>query len=304
MNHVRHSAALIAMVALCLTGGSAVNAGRPMQPKPVQAKKSVTAQGQSATAVPKRAPGAPSGSATGAPTKPAGSGAVAPTTSSAPPPPNVDSTVGALFTMGENGLGDHFCSASVVHSAHRNLVITAAHCLHTGVNGDYGTNIVFVPGYHDGATPYGIWAADRLTVDPRWIESADPDLDVGFLSVSQAGNPRPIEDVTGGNDLTFGTGFSLPVTIIGYPNDTDEPLSCSNSTTKQSTYQLRLACNGFTQGTSGSPWLIDLDPKTHHGEVIGVIGGYQQGGDDPDISYSSYFDDDVNGLYRAASEAE
>lgn len=302
MNHLRQSAAVALTLALCFAGGSAVNAGQPLQPKAVPAKKNIPAHRPPVSSV---APTPPSTRVSPAPTTNPDDGSRG-ELSNAPapsPPPGVDSTVGALFTMGENGLGDHFCSASVVHSTRRNLVITAAHCLHSGLDGDYGSNIVFVPGYHDGVTPYGIWPADRLTVDPKWIDSADPDVDVGFLNVSQPGNPKPIEDVTGGNELTLGAGFSLPVTIIGYPNDTDEPLTCSNTTSQQSTYQLRLACAGFTPGTSGSPWLIDIDRQTHRGGLVGVIGGYQQGGDDPDISYSSYFDEEINRLYRAASQS-
>jgi hypothetical protein len=31
---------------------------------------------------------------------------------------------------------------------------------------------------------------------------------------------------------------------------------------------------------------------------VGVIGGYEQGGDTPQVSYSSYFDQDVLDLYN------
>lgn len=309
MDYLRQAAAGALTVVLCLAGGSAVNAGLPMTPKPVPARQPVVAARHATSSPapqPTPLPSEPPG--TGMPQAAPDGGSPPDSTSPAPPAPpppstSVDSTVGALFTMGQNGLEDHFCSASVVHSQRRNLVITAAHCLHSGLDGDYGSNIVFVPAYHSGVKPYGIWPAVRLTVDPRWTESGDPDLDVGFLSVAQPGNPRPIEDVTGGNDFTPAAGFSLPVTTIGYPNDADAPLTCSNSTSRQSTYQLRLDCAGFSPGTSGSPWLINIDPGRHHGAVVGVIGGYQQGGIDSDVSYSSYFDADVSRLYEVASRA-
>ena len=48
--------------------------------------------------------------------------------------------------------------------------------------------------------------------------------------------------------------------------------------------QLEFDCDGYTDGTSGSPFLIGVDAATGDGTMIGVIGGYQQGGDLPDVS--------------------
>jgi hypothetical protein len=57
---------------------------------------------------------------------------------------------------------------------------------------------------------------------------------------------------------------------------------------------MRVACPGFPDGTSGGPWVTG-------GEVIGVIGGFQLGGDTPDVSYSPYFDDDIAKLYASVA---
>ena len=46
-------------------------------------------------------------------------------------------------------------------------------------------------------------------------------------------------------------------------------------------------CDNYTNGTSGGPFLAHVNPKTGDGWVIGVIGGYQQGGDTPNVSYSA-----------------
>jgi hypothetical protein len=53
--------------------------------------------------------------------------------------------VGALFTVSGGRLGTHFCTASVVHSAHGDLAVTAAHCV-SGVRGQ----LAFVPEYANG----------------------------------------------------------------------------------------------------------------------------------------------------------
>jgi V8-like Glu-specific endopeptidase len=80
----------------------------------------------------------------------------------------------------------------------------------------------------------------------------------------------------------------------------DRPITCRNATTKEDTYQLRFACDGYFPGTSGSPWLADYDPNTRTGRIVGVIGGREEGGAEDNVSYSSYFDEDVKHLYDEA----
>ena len=64
--------------------------------------------------------------------------------------------------------------------------------------------------------------------------------------------------------------------------------------------QLEFDCGGYTDGTSGGPFLTSVDPLTGQGSVIGVIGGYEQGGDVPQISYSAMFGANVAALYQTA----
>ena len=71
-------------------------------------------------------------------------------------------------------------------------------------------------------------------------------------------------------------------------------------TSRQSASQLRFDCGGFTGGTSGSPWVTHFNPRTRNGTIVGVIGGYQQGGDTAAISYSSYLGAAVQRLYQQA----
>jgi hypothetical protein len=87
--------------------------------------------------------------------------------------------VGALFFR--NGAGDHYCTAIVVASPGRDLLITAAHCINAGKGGGNRQGIVFIPDYQDGQAPFGIWSPARLVVAPQWLSSADPNLDVGFV---------------------------------------------------------------------------------------------------------------------------
>ncbi|WP_042367223.1 trypsin-like serine peptidase [Streptacidiphilus neutrinimicus] len=213
------------------------------------------------------------------------------------PANQITARVGAIFA--HSGAGDHFCTGSVVQSQGQSMVVTAAHCVHGGKGGNYNTDIVFVPGYRDGAEPQGEWPIRSIVVDQRWIDSSDPDLDVAFLVLGSV-DGKTIASVLGGNKLGVNAGFGRTVALTGYPANAGEPIACFNTTTQQSTYQMKISCPAFPGGTSGSPWLTGFDRATRTGTVIGVIGGYQQGGDTPDVSYSPYFDDDVLALYNRA----
>jgi V8-like Glu-specific endopeptidase len=202
--------------------------------------------------------------------------------------------VGALFTMSGGKLGQHFCTASVINSPHGDLVITAAHCM-SGLSG-----VVFVPGYDQGAAPYGIWTVTKVYADRSWTSSSDPDDDVAFLRVGQPGSIVPIEDVTGAEQLKTGMPARQLVEVIGYPDSTSTPIACRNWTREPMSDQLEFDCGGYTDGTSGGPFLADVDPQTAQGAVIGVIGGYEQGGLTPQVSYSPMFRANVAALYRLA----
>jgi hypothetical protein len=67
--------------------------------------------------------------------------------------------------------------------------------------------------------------------------------------------------------------------------------------------QLEFDCGGYTDGTSGGPFLADVPASSGQGTVIGVIGGYEQGGDLPQVSYSVAFGAAVAVLYQAAKAA-
>ncbi|WP_406205938.1 trypsin-like serine peptidase [Streptomyces decoyicus] len=230
-----------------------------------------------------------------------GGGTAAPLAASRPlqaAPAAPSPAVGALFSPADDdGEPFHHCTASVVHAPAGDLVVTAAHCVH---DGGFRTRLVFAPGLHDGFAPYGLWVPIRIQVDPRWISDRDPDHDVAFLRVRRAGRAGGrIEDVTGAERIRFDAPAGRPAQLTGYPEDQDTPVSCRHTADAQSPTQLRFACPGFPNGTSGGPMLTDLDPATGTGSLIGVIGGLEGGGDDL-VSYSSRFGKDIAALYRRA----
>jgi V8-like Glu-specific endopeptidase len=207
--------------------------------------------------------------------------------------------VGALFE--HSASGNHFCTASVVDSPGHDLLITAAHCINGGNGRGYNQDIVFIPGYQNGTEPYGVWTPSKLLVDSRWASSADPDFDVGFVVLSSRGGQN-IQDVLGANRIAFNAGFSHLVRVTGYPSSADAPVTCRNWTSMQSDTQLKFQCGGFFGGTSGSPWVTNFNPLTRTGEIVGVIGGYQEGGATDAISYSVYLSDGIRTLYEQAQQ--
>jgi V8-like Glu-specific endopeptidase len=204
--------------------------------------------------------------------------------------------VGALFSGSD--AGPHFCTASVVRSPAHNLLITAAHCLE-----GTGTNVRFVPMYHDGFAPYGTWAVEAAYVSPSWLTSRDPHEDFAFLTVAPHtlhGKKVNVEDVVGGDRLGTTGGFAVRATVVGYPLGTGgRPIECTNGVYDHLGF-LAFDCDGYVNGTSGGPWLIDANRATRRGALYGIIGGLHQGGCTPDISYSSYFGAATTATYQRA----
>ncbi|QOV40979.1 trypsin-like peptidase domain-containing protein [Streptomyces ferrugineus] len=198
--------------------------------------------------------------------------------------------VGALFAAGRRDRlrGGHFCTASVVHSPHRDLIVTAAHCLGGGTAGE----LVFVPGYRDGEAPYGVWRVAKWFLPDGWAQGRDEDSDVAFAVVRDRGG-EGVEDVVGGNRFVVGTAVgATAVTVTGYPNSREVPVSCSNKPRPHNRTQQRISCPGFGGGTSGSPW-VDGE-----GQVVGVLGGHEDGGATADVSFSVVFGAEAAALYR------
>jgi V8-like Glu-specific endopeptidase len=204
--------------------------------------------------------------------------------------------VGALFTTSAGKLGQHFCTASVVHSPGGDLAITAAHCM----SSTSGT-VAFVPGYENGATPYGVWTVTKVYVDQAWSSGSNPADDFAFLRVSEPGSSVPVEDVTGAEQLATGLPAARQmVEALGYPNSSSQPVTCRNWLREPMTDQLEFDCGAYTEGTSGGPFLSEVNQATGQGLVIGVIGGYEEGGFSPEVSYSAVLGANAAALYKTA----
>ncbi|HVT70429.1 MAG TPA: trypsin-like peptidase domain-containing protein [Trebonia sp.] len=206
--------------------------------------------------------------------------------------------VGALFTVSGGVPGTHFCTASVVYSTGGDLAVTAAHCL-----AGRARQMVFVPGYASGREPYGVWPVTAVYTDQAWQSAQDPDDDFAFLRLADSSGGVPVENVTGAEQLGTGSRPPATVRVIGYPDAADRPISCTNRAQAFSSTQLEFDCAGYTDGTSGGPFLTDVSGGSGLGTVIGVIGGYEQGGDTAQVSYAAAFGVRAAALYQEAQAA-
>lgn len=219
----------------------------------------------------------------------------APARAEAPPQATPVETVpatGAVFYPSLLGLlpvlgGPHFCSASVLHSASRNLVATAAHCVF-----GTGAGIEFAPLLHDSALPAGVWTVQRIYIDPEWTRSFDPRHDIAILRVAPRAG-KQLEDVVPGQPIGTPTA-GAPVTVSGYPmGSRGRPVTCTAPLALVDGYS-SIGCAGFEDGTSGGPWV-------QGGHLVGVIGGLEQGGCAPDVEYSTPFGASVAALVARAT---
>jgi V8-like Glu-specific endopeptidase len=207
---------------------------------------------------------------------------------------------GALFED-QHGKLSHFCTASVVDSPAGDLLLTAAHCM-AGRSLTPAGRISFAPGYHDGQFPYGRWIVRSVFTDSQWRKDRNPADDFAFLIAGRAG--ARIERRTGAETLYTGATLPKKVQVIGYPDISNLPLSC-NATARlvgpSHPHQEVFRCPGYTGGTSGGPFLANVNAATGTGQVLGAIGGYEEGGYQADVSYSSRFRAGIAALYKTVT---
>ncbi|WP_344399080.1 trypsin-like peptidase domain-containing protein [Streptomyces longisporus] len=216
---------------------------------------------------------------------------------------------GTFFWTDTSGTG-RTCSGSVVRSPGHDLVLSAGHCLRGYSGASPRRNLAFVPQYHDGLKPFGVFPVrvNGVYVPQQYYdlkEHAGAQYDYGFAVTEPNQDGKLVQDAAGAVQLLTDTGYHhAPVRLIGYPGGADKPLECWSRTTRYDSDDPdepgsypRIACDAFVDGTSGGPMLV---PWKGGWAVVGVIGGFHTGGYTPQISYSAYFGKSVGQLYGDA----
>jgi V8-like Glu-specific endopeptidase len=157
--------------------------------------------------------------------------------------------------------GDYSCSGTAVNSPGRSLVVTAGHCVF--LNGEWGVNFMFVPGYRDGRSPYGRWAGTKLRAPPQWVAAENISFDIGMVTVSRNLSGRAVQDVVGARGIGFNQPRRQIYTSYGYP--AEPPFDGESLKACRSEYQgedsstdpprtMRITCD-MNGGASGGGWI-------------------------------------------------
>ncbi|CAF3517987.1 unnamed protein product [Adineta steineri] len=210
-------------------------------------------------------------------------------------------TTGRVFW--QVGTTHYTCSAAVIVSKSGDMICTAGHCVYDTTSKTWynQNNWVFVPGYNNGNTPYGIWPMRRVTALVGWTSQSDYNYDVAMVAVSTV-NGQHLQAYVGSQGIGFNFPRSAFTYSFGYPSNINSGLTlqkCSD-TSKNSAYiqnnyhGLGLACN-MGPGCSGGPWLQNVVDSTGIGYVTSVNSF--QITTVPNVINGPYFDTNIKNLY-------
>lgn len=185
-----------------------------------------------------------------------------------------------------------YCSASVLNTPSKSVVITAAHCVYSTEKG-WVKDAVFVPDYdrtQADPDPVGVWTARSIRTFNSWrADQTDYSSDVAYVTLNNGGDAnKPVADVVGGYGLAWGGSYVFQATIFGYPTNKTNPdgrgtiHSCVR-TAQESEGKVRVEGCDFGFGGSGGPWLYRYNESTGLGYVRSVtslwrpLGGINRG---------------------------
>ncbi|MGP3919694.1 hypothetical protein [Nonomuraea sp. 10N515B] len=94
---------------------------------------------------------------------------------------NLPKTIGKVFFLDQAGRY-RWCSATSIQSRHRNLVVTAGHCVYEKGKDVY-RKWVFVPGYYKGRAPWGVYVGAYAFTAYDLDTYDDYDGDYAFVAV-------------------------------------------------------------------------------------------------------------------------
>ncbi|GGK19959.1 hypothetical protein GCM10010124_10720 [Pilimelia terevasa] len=199
--------------------------------------------------------------------------------------------VGRLVGFNPKSKKHFHCTAAVVTSLSKSLLLTAGHCVHRGKGGAQAQNLAFVPAYEGAANrPYGVWGVSRIRVMDGWKDRHLRGRDLAFAVVEPRGG-RALASVVGANGLVFRGKRRVAVVEIGYPANGaytgDVQVRCADTTTRSILWkQNKMGCD-TKGGASGAPWLRGFDRKTGRGSVMAL---HSQSPDKLDVCYGPILD--------------
>lgn len=206
-----------------------------------------------------------------------------------------------FFTLGGT---NYVCSGGSTVAANNSLVQTAGHCLNEGP-GAFATNFTFVPGYDDGAAPYGEFVATELVTSSQWAGQGDLNYDVGYAVVGTSGGST-LTGAVGAQGIGFNLARNATMYAFGYPaaapyDGTD--IAWCNGPVVADTWggssDQGMVCN-MTGGSSGGPWFINYSESSGIGTLNSLNSFKYNGGPLSNRMFGPYFGSVVQGVYNAA----
>ncbi|MFS8097368.1 hypothetical protein LFM09_09515 [Lentzea alba] len=187
-------------------------------------------------------------------------------------------TIGRLFFVDRDG-EDSSCTATLVVSANRRTAVTGGHCVHTanliGQDPRWHMKLLFVPGFRDGARPFGEFVVRSVVVSGTWItDDQQGEYDQAFLVLDK---PSSVSE-----NIAFGRPGDRPAYEYGYPRAAGQP---GHQGRPEFTGQRLAQCWGTPARNPGHPefpednvWGVRCDmgggssggPRISGGAVVGV----------------------------------
>jgi hypothetical protein len=217
---------------------------------------------------------------------------------------------GILFVAFGSNLGS--CSATVVTSRNRSVILTAGHCVvQPAIEGAsppiWASSVLFVPGYRNGAAPLGSYPGTIGRASFAWITTGDLTYDVGAITLApQTG--VAVEDALGSRGVSFNrpldtykknkTGFQL----FGYPAqpaafyDGERLIGCNAPFVGfQRIFTSPLVRCSMKEGSSGGGWVLK-------GGLVNSVVSHNACGTNPNCTEvaGTYFGDTAYGLWSKA----
>jgi hypothetical protein len=214
---------------------------------------------------------------------------------------------GVIFVdLGFFGYGR--CSGTAVRSPNRSVVITAAHCIHSGSRFGrwYRSQAAFVPAYRFGQRPFGIFPVRWVDTTKEWRDSGSENFDVGAIVVGRNEAGKTLTETVGGAGIAWGLKPRQTFDVHGYPAeppfDGETQRLCAgtsflghdpNSFIVPGPLNLAVTCQ-LNGGASGGGWMIE------GGETLNSVTDYGYF-DEGSPAYGSYFGKEVARLYGRAA---
>lgn len=207
-------------------------------------------------------------------------------------------------------VGDFVCSASVVNTPNLSSLITAGHCVYDPSTQQFSTNVLFAPAHYNGVNTYDTFTAISLVTLAGWTQGL-LEYDMGGIYLNRGG-PAPSTYLVGqlgalgflaNADRTqhwHSDGYPAAPPFTGGKQHfcaatwavNDQPTGTAGVDPET----MGIGCDS-TGGSSGGPWIVDLNGSTSTGNLINGLNSYGYVGVANQM-YGPYFGDAAVALYN------